>query len=65
MAEVLEQEVEALNQEFSLLNKLSVVFMPCDEENAFYDPEKREIQICTEYSDFLDRLYKAESVAKQ
>ena len=65
MAEVLEQEVEALNQEFSLPNKLSVVFMPCDEENAFYDPEKREIQICTEYSDFLDRLYKAESVAKQ
>lgn len=42
VAEVLEQEVEALNQEFSLPNKLSVVFMPCDEENAFYDPEKRE-----------------------
>lgn len=63
-AEVLEQEVEALNQEFSLPNKLSVVFMSCDEENAFYDPDKSEIQICTEYSDFLDRLYKAEPVAK-
>lgn len=60
VAKVLEEEVIALNEHFSLPEPLSVVVMQCDEENAFYDPQKSEIQICSEYADFLDRLYKSD-----
>ena len=54
---LLADEVASLNRHFSMPAKLSVVFLPCGEENAFYDPGKSEIQICAEYPDFLDRLY--------
>lgn len=58
MAEVLADEVAALNAQFSLPEGLGVVIMACGEENAFYDPQAREIQICAEYGDFLDRLFR-------
>ena len=60
VAQVLEAEVNALNEHFSLPEPLSVVVMQCEEENAFYAPQKSEIQICSEYADFLDRLYKSD-----
>lgn len=60
IVKTLEKEVSALNEHFSLPEPLSIVVMQCDEENAFYDPQKSEIQICSEYADFLDRLYKSD-----
>lgn len=59
VANILKDEVRDLNKEFSFPQGLAVTFAPCGEENAFYDPDKSELQICTEYSDFIDRLYKS------
>lgn len=50
---VIEQEIEALNAEFALPETLTVRVEPCDEANAFYDPEDISITICTEFVDHL------------
>lgn len=57
IVKALADEVTALNQHFSLPSQLALVVMDCGEENVFYDLDKKEIQICSEYSNFLDRLY--------
>lgn len=49
-------EIDALNAEFSLDDDLSISYTACGEANAFYDPEYREITICTEYVDFLAEM---------
>lgn len=53
VAAVLEAEVDALNQDFALSSPVSVSYAPCGEANAFYDPELRDITICTEFVDYL------------
>lgn len=53
IAALLEAEVEALNGDFALSADLTVSYDHCGEANAFYDPELREIVICTEYVDYL------------
>ena len=58
IAAVLQPEIAALNQGMSLKKPLSVVVEACDEANAFYDPEAREIVFCTE---FLPHLVKLEA----
>ncbi|MDO5647153.1 DUF4344 domain-containing metallopeptidase [Paracoccus sp. (in: a-proteobacteria)] len=56
LTQLLSDEVAALNDQFRLPKPLTVALIPCGEENAFYDPDLSEIQICTEYPLFLDRL---------
>ena len=50
-ANLIVEEVEALNQEFKLPSKLVVNVEACGEANAWYDPEAREITMCTEFAD--------------
>lgn len=54
--EVIEAEVDAINEEFSLPEKLTVSVVPCGEANAFYDPNHREIVMCTEFADYLVKV---------
>lgn len=51
--EVIRAEVTALNEEFRLPETLTISVVPCGEANAFYDPERVEITMCTEFSDAL------------
>ena len=44
----LEEAAAALNKAFSLPHDILIGFDGCDEPNAFYDPEKREITVCYE-----------------
>ena len=53
IAVLLEDEIDALDQDFVLSDTLIVSYSPCGEANAFYDPATREIVICTEYIDYL------------
>lgn len=50
---VVEDEIEALNAEFRLPKTLKVSVEPCGEPNAFYDPETKEIVLCSEFADYL------------
>ncbi|WP_127113728.1 DUF4344 domain-containing metallopeptidase [Shimia sediminis] len=51
--EVVAAEVDAINEEFRLPEKLTVSVVPCGQANAFYDPARREIVMCTEFADYL------------
>jgi len=50
-ATLIKAEVEALNGEFKLPSKLVINVEACGEANAWYDPEVREITVCTEFAD--------------
>ncbi|MEX0286493.1 MAG: DUF4344 domain-containing metallopeptidase [Paracoccaceae bacterium] len=50
---IVETEIEALNEEFRLPVPLTISVVPCGMANAFYDPEYREIVMCTEFADDL------------
>ena len=52
-ADVVRAEVAALNQEFRLPEDLLISVIPCGEANAFYDPQRVEIVMCTEFADAL------------
>lgn len=56
ITQVLTSEIAALNAEFSLAAALDVRVEPCDEANAFYDPDARTITFCTEFEDHLRAL---------
>ncbi|HFQ15935.1 MAG TPA: hypothetical protein ENK41_06215 [Rhodobacteraceae bacterium] len=47
------KEVAALNRMIVLPTPIVVSVIPCGEVNAYYDPEKLEIIICTELSEHL------------
>lgn len=55
--EVVAAEVEALNRDFVLPANVTVTVEPCGEPNAFYDPEQREIIMCSEFADELAVIY--------
>ncbi|MDO5606681.1 MAG: DUF4344 domain-containing metallopeptidase [Paracoccus sp. (in: a-proteobacteria)] len=57
IAALLAEEVTALAEEISLPDPLEVVLTSCGEENAFYDPDEGRILICTEFVDFMGRLW--------
>lgn len=59
-ARTVRDEVAALNETFALPEPLSVVVEPCGEANAFYDPEARQITICSEFEAHLRDLAPAE-----
>jgi hypothetical protein len=52
---LLAAEIHDLNASYHLPKPISVKLESCGEENAFYDPEKTTITICTEYVNFLQR----------
>jgi len=49
-------EVDRLNNLYALPQEMTVSVIPCGEVNAFYDPDSREIIICTELADHLAKL---------
>lgn len=51
-------EVARLNAMMDLPSTLTVSVRACDEVNAFYDTGDREIIYCTEYADYISRLWK-------
>jgi len=55
--EVIAAEVAALNADFSLPRDLTVRVEVCGEANAFYDLDRTEIVMCTEFEDHLRDLY--------
>ena len=52
----LEEAAAALNKVFSLPHDIFIGFDACDEPNAFYDPEKKEVTVCHE---LVEQLYEA------
>ncbi len=50
-AVLIEEEVKALNGEFKLPSRLVVNVEACGEANAWYDPEAKEITMCSEFAD--------------
>lgn len=55
-ADVLSREVIAMNRDLSLPKRLLVRVERCDTINAFYDPKRREIIMCTEFAEYLARV---------
>lgn len=57
MADILDAEIAALNDEFTLPDTLNVTVGSCGESNAFYDPTQGSIVMCTELvEDLLARF---------
>jgi hypothetical protein len=56
-AGVLEQIIPQLNQSLRLPRDIAVVYAPCDEINAFYDPDAVTITMCDEYVDYYGELF--------
>lgn len=50
-ANLMDEEIKALNLEFKLPSRLVVNVEACGEANAWYDPEVKEIIMCTEFAD--------------
>ena len=42
-----------------LPDPINVTFQSCDDENAYWDPEKREISFCYELMDLYGEFYDA------
>ncbi len=55
--DVIAAEVAALNADFVLPEPVGVSVVACDEANAFYDPQSKEITMCIEFEDHLRALY--------
>lgn len=53
---VIAEEVAALNREFAWPEDIAVVITPCDEANAFYDPARVEVTLCSELLPWLDAI---------
>ncbi|CUH84235.1 DUF4344 domain-containing metallopeptidase [Thalassovita mediterranea] len=57
-AQIIAEEVKALNAELSLSDTLVVREESCGEANAFYDPQAREVVFCSEFEDHLRKMEK-------
>lgn len=57
LTNVLANEIKYLNDEINLPQKISVNLDQCDEANAFFDPEKKEIIFCVEFIEHLNSVY--------
>lgn len=55
---VLQAAVDRVNSHFYFPNDLEVRIEPCDSANAYYLPDKKIIQICTEYSGLIAENYR-------
>lgn len=52
-------EVAELNSTYGLPHDVSVSVEPCGEANAFYEPARAHITICTEYAEDLGRIWQS------
>ena len=52
--EYFERQLEYLNSVFRLPHDIEIVTTECDEANAYYDPQTKQISICYE---FMDSVY--------
>jgi len=57
IAALMEDEIAALNRDFSLPEPVTVKIEPCGEANAFYDPGDVSITLCTEFIPHLQELH--------
>lgn len=51
--QILAEEVDFLNENLTLQDRLTVTVESCGEANAFYDPNTTEVIFCTEFEDHL------------
>ncbi len=51
--DVLEAEVKDFNEMISLSEPLMIIVRECNEANAFYDPGKTQIIMCSEFENYL------------
>lgn len=58
LADLMAEEVAALNDIFQWPEELTVVVADCGEANAFYDPSVPEVVMCSEFAPHLRRLYR-------
>ncbi|MTI03071.1 DUF4344 domain-containing metallopeptidase [Roseibium sp. RKSG952] len=54
--QIISEEVAALNQNFRLPQTLKVTVEDCGEANAYYDLERTEITICSEFEGWLREI---------
>lgn len=57
LAQMLAEEITALNASYGLPEWIDVTVADCGEANAFYAPAARTITICAEYAEDLERLW--------
>lgn len=55
-AQLLAEEVQAMNAQLSLSQTLVVREESCGEANAYYDPDAREVVFCSEFEDHLRQM---------
>lgn len=55
-AEIMEEELAAMNKDYALPQTLPILIDACGEPNAFYDLETQEITMCVEYAEFLANI---------
>ncbi|MEL6573923.1 MAG: DUF4344 domain-containing metallopeptidase [Pseudomonadota bacterium] len=53
----MQQEVSDMNDTLSLPRDVGVVVLSCGEANAYYDPQKIEIQFCEEFIPHLETIW--------
>jgi hypothetical protein len=56
----LEEAAAELNKAFSLPHDIFIGFDACDEPNAFYDPEKKQVTVCYELVEDLYETFKGD-----
>jgi hypothetical protein len=56
----LEEAAAELNKAFSLPHDIFIGFDRCDEPNAFYDPEKKQVTVCYELVEDLYEAFKGD-----
>jgi hypothetical protein len=56
----LEEAAAELNKAFSLPHDILIGFDECEEPNAFYDPEKKEVVVCYQLVEDLYESYRGE-----
>lgn len=60
LADLLAEEVKAMNEKFGLPAEISVIVADCGEANAFYSPSEKTITMCNEYAQDLQRRWEAQ-----
>ena len=59
IAQILIEEIDALNETYGLPEEVTVSVEPCGEANAFYMPDDRHIIMCTEYAEEMAQAWEA------
>lgn len=55
-SQILVQEIDSINAEFTLAQPIEVTVESCGEANAFYDPTQRQIIFCAEFEGALREM---------